>query len=384
MRILFICSSLEPGKDGVGDYTTLFASKIVKNYDYDIFLISIFDKHIKNLEDLSKSKNFVRIPANWSHSKRFLWVQKIINQFRPTLISLQYVNHGYHLKGLPIYLLKGLGGLKYVGQWHIMFHELWIGHQGFKFSKNYLVGYLQKSLIKRLVRILNPKSITTNTEYYQFLLKINGVSSSILPLISNFEVFDITYSESIKLVQDAISNSQNESIKLEKNTTIAVIFGSIPINWDWRGLIEDWSKSLDKLDKKGILLIAGKNGRGSNELKESIRVNCANIECCILGMLDAIEVSALMKIADVGFSPTPYIIREKSGVIAVMRQHGVPVIINKVGNYHKQFEADKFKSNLSEIFLNTSDKKVNWKIIQRTFPNDNSIEIVEKFIEELN
>ena len=384
MRVLFICSSLESGKDGVGDYTALFASKLIKHYGYDIFLISIFDKHIKELEDFSSSKQVVRVPADWAHSKRFFWLQKIINQFNPTLISLQYVNHGYHIKGLPVYLLKGLGGLDYEGQWHIMFHELWVGHQGFEFSKNYLIGYLQRGLIKRLVKILNPDLITTNTEYYQFLLKINGVNAKILPLISNFEEFDITYSESIKIIQDAIKKSQNKNIKLGKNTQIAVIFGSIPVRWNWKEVIEDWSKRLNTLGEEGILLIAGKNGIGSNEIQQSVCADCANMECYKLGMLDAIEVSALMKIADLGFSPTPYVIREKSGVIAVMRQHGVPVIINKIGNYHKQFEVDKSKSNLSGIYLNTSDTKINWEIIQRTFPNDNSMEIVEKFIDELN
>ena len=131
MNILFITPSLEPGKDGVGDYTLRLAGALWEK-GIHVFCISLADRYVPPKTELDFRAPFVksdalgilRLSADIPWKKRILILQAIIDDFCPDWVSLQYVPYGFDQRGLPFGLPKRLSLLRGDFQWHLMFHEL--------------------------------------------------------------------------------------------------------------------------------------------------------------------------------------------------------------------------------------------------------------------
>ena len=169
MKILFLCGSLEPGKDGVGDYTRRLAGELIRQ---------------------GHEAAIVRIPSMFSAKKRFSLASGFINSFDPEWLSLQFVPYSFNVKGLPF----GLAGkLKKIGKgrkWHIMFHELWLQRYTGVSLKIKILSYIQEFIVCRMLVKLNPKLIHTHLPFYQTLIKKRGYDTLALPLFSNIRVFE--------------------------------------------------------------------------------------------------------------------------------------------------------------------------------------------------
>ncbi len=129
MKIIFICSSLEPGKDGVGDYTRRLATEIIKQ-GHNAFIIALNDRFISETERIKQfsdniSVETLRISSVSKWTERIDVMNAFISKILPDWVSLQYVPYGFNKKGLPFSLPFNLQQLK-VAKWHIMFHEIWL------------------------------------------------------------------------------------------------------------------------------------------------------------------------------------------------------------------------------------------------------------------
>jgi hypothetical protein len=147
MKILFICGSAEPGKDGVGDYTRRLCGEIIR-LNHDVQILSLCDNQVTSFKSenqlIEEFKILVhRIPAGFNNS-RFAMSQEIINKFKPDWISLQYVPYSFNPKGLPLWLPSFLNAFTGKHQLHIMFHELWIGMDSRSSLKSKIIGFLLK------------------------------------------------------------------------------------------------------------------------------------------------------------------------------------------------------------------------------------------------
>src|SRR5690554_2861963 len=105
MKLLFICGSLEPGRDGVGDYTMRLAVALIKKGN-SVYVVALNDPHVNNIVYGVQYKDGVegsvlRIPLKFGDRVRYLKVFQLISDFRPDLISLQFVLYSFHRKGLP-------------------------------------------------------------------------------------------------------------------------------------------------------------------------------------------------------------------------------------------------------------------------------------------
>ena len=112
MKIAFLCFSLEPGRDGVGDYTLRLVKELI-GIGHHVYLIALKDRWIDELilETTGTSDSaytILRIPSLWDEKKQFRIAKEHINKFDPDWISLQYVIFGFHPKGLPFGLSKKL------------------------------------------------------------------------------------------------------------------------------------------------------------------------------------------------------------------------------------------------------------------------------------
>src|SRR5215210_3802535 len=130
MKILFLCGSLEPGRDGVGDYTRRLAGELIRQGN-KTFIISLNDRYVSEVfktiqHDDATAISVLRLPSNLVTKKKMQFARKWIDNENPEWLSLQYVPFSFHTKGLPFRLSKLLRGLGKGRKWQIMFHELWL------------------------------------------------------------------------------------------------------------------------------------------------------------------------------------------------------------------------------------------------------------------
>lgn len=312
MKIMFICGSLEPGKDGVGDYTRrLCAELCVKNID--VSLLAFSDKHCNTQihEDVIINEFKIpclRVPFSLSIKERTKIAKSYVTKVNPNWVSLQFVPYAFQNKGLPFGLGNALKTVIGQRNLHLMVHELWIGMSYQSPKKEKLIGKLQKLLIGLIFKKLNPKLINTQTNLYKHHLKNMGLKASVLPLFSNIPK------------QSDFSGLEIPEFKIDG--TYFVIFGSI----HKQAPIEKFMEELSDIYKdKTISFVAlGRNGAALNHWKAVIEKHGFSIS--VLGPQSEAAISYVLSKANYGLATTPFALIEKSGSVAAMRDHGLPVI----------------------------------------------------------
>jgi hypothetical protein len=185
MRLLFLCSSLEPGRDGVGDYTRLLAEECVK-LGHTCALVALNDRFVSAPEETVETGGLSALrlpsPGDWTVAADFR------ERFAPDWISLQLVAYGLHPRGMLFQATPGLRRVVGPARLHLMFHELWVGNEKHPTLRHRLTGWPQKRSLRRMLETLRPAYVTTTNPFYAALLKSIGVDASILPLFGNVPV----------------------------------------------------------------------------------------------------------------------------------------------------------------------------------------------------
>ena len=305
MKILFICGSVEPGKDGVGDYTRRLCGELNRR-GHRTQILSICDKHsdafISQIQIIEKTEVFVhRIPTKATYSQRFSYTQEIVHEFNPDWISLQFVPYSFNPKGLPLWLPSFLMNIKGEHKWHVMFHELWVSIEKGVSFKYECIGYLQKKIVGLIQKRIKPQVVHTQSKIYKVYLKSIRIEANYLPLFGNIPV-------------SAVKNKNSKHVSF-------VVFASIHDNAPFEDFIFDLKNELDR--EFNFIFI----GRHGDELSTWTRVlDSHKIYYDLLGPKEEGEISQVLMNADYGISTTPFKISDKSGVIAAMREHKLPII----------------------------------------------------------
>jgi hypothetical protein len=152
LKIVFICGSIEPGKDGVGDYTRRLAGEMIRQ-GHRASILSINDKDVTNSceevqDDYGTKIQTLRLPSNKNYSQKIESAKEFLELIKPDWLCLQYVPFSFHPKGLHFGLADMLSKIGKGRKWHIMFHELWIGMDTRSSLKSSCVGFLQQKLIR--------------------------------------------------------------------------------------------------------------------------------------------------------------------------------------------------------------------------------------------
>src|SRR4030081_3934353 len=107
MKIVFICGGLEPGRDGIGDYTHQLATELIKK-GHTVSAIALNDKYVKILKKEERLTNHdfiaLRLPSNWKSAQRYKYAKDWIDSFDPEWLSLQFGPYSFNKKGLPFNL----------------------------------------------------------------------------------------------------------------------------------------------------------------------------------------------------------------------------------------------------------------------------------------
>lgn len=331
MNIAFLTSSLEPGKDGVGDYTRLLAEECVKQ-GHKCCLLSLNERSLTKIFESKIAVNSVeilllRLPINMSWKQRSTHAEKLLALFQPDWISLQFVPYGYQDKGIIINLRKQLQPLVKERQLHIMFHELWIGQNTSSKLRERLVGTVQKFFILQLIKSLQPLVVHTNNSTYVALLKQNGVSASRLPLfgnipISNQNAENWLFSELQKL-------GLNIKIETRKHFWLFGFFGSLHPIWPAEPLFSCLYEAAIQNNRQVAMISIGRLGSGEKLWKSLSKDYASQFVFLRLGERSPLEISEFLHSIDFGIATSPYALIEKSGTVATMLEHKLPVIVNR-------------------------------------------------------
>ncbi|MGZ3756191.1 MAG: glycosyltransferase [Mucilaginibacter sp.] len=315
MKILFVCSCLEPGLDGVGDYTRRLAAGLVKQ-GVATAIVSINDRYIDKISAITQQSDGVtipvmRVPASFFHQKKYLKeVRQYVDQFDPDWISLQFVPFGFHAKGLSTGLSKALLAMSAGRAWHIMFHELWVGMAKEESQKLIWWGRLQRLLIKSLIKTLQPKVIHTQTMLYRSLLNQMGFKAGYLPLFGNIPI-------------DSYVTSKDK-LKADGNIIEMVVFGLIHDGAPIETLAMDAAHYSTQKNKAVKLTFIGRCD--SEQGRWAAAWRAAGLPVTILGEQPAERISSVLSNATMGISATATAVIDKSGTVAAMREHGLSVL----------------------------------------------------------
>jgi glycosyltransferase involved in cell wall biosynthesis len=314
MKIIFICSSLEPGRDGVGDYTRRLAGELIRQGNLSSIL-SLNDKYaLSKTQEVQQSEGIdipvLRLPYGGRWKQRVIDAKAYINEFNPDWLSLQFVIFGFHAKGLPFGLGNRLAAIGKGHRWHIMFHELWIGMAVESPVKQKYWGLLQKNIIKKLIQNLKPLIIHTQSGLYQAQLNKLGFNSEILRLFGNVPVH-------------RSANYVNQNPETNKLFTL-VIFGTMHPGAPVRQFAKEVAMYAEQARVQFLLKIVGRSGPQLNNWINEFK--SVGLPVKIMGEQPKEVISQTLKAASFGISTSAYMMIEKSGTVAAMQEHGLPII----------------------------------------------------------
>lgn len=312
MKIVFLCGSLKPGCDGVGDYTRRLAGELI-SIGHKAGIIALNDQYTtEEINSGQQSNDFeipvLRLPAQWPSKKRFERAGIWIDDFNPEWLSIQFVPFSFHPKGLSFGLSKLLEKLGSGRRWHIMVHELWVGMDKEASLKFVFWGWLQKKLIKSLFTNLNPDIVHTQSSLYKRMLGKIGFSAELLPLFGN-----------IPVVPNMHIRGANEI-----NNISFVIFGGIHPGAPIKDFISEIKLYSISTGKKIELKMLGRCGKEQFEWENECKENGLSVQ--ILGEQSPQIISHVLSNSSFGISTTPFYLIEKSGSFAAMREHDLQVL----------------------------------------------------------
>ena len=332
MRIAFICGSLEPGRDGVGDYTRLLAAECIRQ-GHECRLVALNDWGSGG-DEMQESNGVqvacLRCPSSLPWKERFEQALEVLQAFDPDCVSLQFVPYGFHPKGIAWCLTGDLKALIGGRPLQIMFHELWIGFGAAAPLKQRLVGALQRLCIFRMIRALKPRVVHTSNATYAGLLKRGGVTAMELPLFGNIPVQDIGPAPALpaQLVEAGIPSGSAE----RNGWWLVLFFGTLHHEWQPQPLTGILLRAAKRAGKRICMVSAGRLGAFGEGLWEKMRRESGDeivfVKC---GEQSCEQISTLLHIADFGVAVTPWEFMGKSGSAAAMLDHGLPILFTREG-----------------------------------------------------
>lgn len=321
MKISFICASLEPGRDGVGDYTRRLAAGCAAE-GHEVRIFAINDRHVDTdqVERCDDSTIAFRWTARSSWVLRGAAIPRELERFKPDSLSWQFVSYGFHAKGVtPPQLATFARTLRgYHNQ--IMLHETWIGIAEGDSPWARFMGWRQSRALLAFLQALRPAHVHTSNLSYAALLSQHGWNATILPLFSNIPVVPAAAAERAAILERHLPPEFARGPRL-----VGVTFGTLHPQWQPEASAQLLRSVAQYEGRRPIILAIGRTGHHGAAILE--RLEIAGVPVARTGELPPSEVSSLLQAADLGIASHPWALVGKSGSIAAMRDHGLPILL---------------------------------------------------------
>lgn len=318
MRICFLCGCVEPGKNGVGDYARRLAGQLIRE-GHEVFLVGIHDYFVNSTTEERQLSEGIEIeafrwPATQDWKTRIEGLRKLVAEKPVTYISVQFVAYAFDQRGLPHQFVKLIGTLKDSAKFHFFVHELW--YESGKMSlKQRATSYLQKRMIRKLLKATEPTVIHTSLPYYQAELEAMGFKSKISPIFSNIDPV-------------STSSPEEEGSSTKQKRILAGFFSQFSMHPSVCSFLESLQKDCDQHNLKLSIILIGGSPKKAEHAIQSLQTRLENnIGIKHTGYLDPAAVSEQLHQVDIGISPVSRHVIGKSGSTAAFLAHGKPVAI---------------------------------------------------------
>jgi hypothetical protein len=330
LKISFITSCLEPGRDGVGDYTSGLADEL-RLQGHDVLVIALQDRFVNEVISAERqieggSVRTLRLPSRWAWAGRIRRAGQELDSFDPDWVSLQFVCYAFHPKGLVHGLASKLAPLLKGRKLHVMFHEIWLCKELGWGWKQCAVGALQRHMIQHFVDEVKPNLMHTSNATYAALLNRSGIRVTELSLFGNVPILS---EPRTTWIESQLRGVLGDAYRRE-SVWLFGFFGAIHSQWPPEPLLTRLCRAAQAAGKKPVILSIGRTGAPGLELWNRLsRDYAAHFAFAHLGEQPALRVSEFLSYLDFGIATTPRSILGKSGTVAAMLEHGVPVIVNR-------------------------------------------------------
>lgn len=304
MKILFITNNLPPIVDGVGDYTYNIAKQFVE-HKHEVYIICRKNPQINTQVE---GMTILPIVDKWDYNC-YKPIINIIQGKAINVVSLQYVPHGFHPKGLPFPIIKLTKEIKKCDtKLFTFFHEVSVEKEKGNIKRT-LLSILMQHISKRVIE--NSDYVATSIEYYKnMILRLVPDIKEIplIPIASNIPETKLSKEELLTLKKELTPN----------NETIISFFGIRNIQTS----IDAISKLKEHGYKLKVLLI----GKTSKHLPNNLPTDTIKT-----GTLDIEEIDQYLKISDIFILPenNDAGCSFKSGSLAAGLRNNLPIITTK-------------------------------------------------------
>lgn len=293
---------MPPIVDGVGDYTYNLAHEFAQHEHKVIVVCSNCSK------TKIETKEFTILPiiTKWN-KKAGQQIVAIIKKYNINVVSLQYVPHGFHPKGLPFGLIALLHEINKANVKKMtFFHEVCIDYWGWNIKRT-LFSYGIKYIARKIIE--NSDYIATSIEHYAKRIQKfkKGTNISTIHIASNIPKHNYT-KEYLEQLKRKVA---------PQGEFIIVFFGTRDI--------DNQVEAIRELVNEGYKIIALSLGN-TFFLKKDYKIPTYKT-----GLLNINDISKYFQIADCLCLPEN---QEsgcsfKSGSLAAGLQHALPILTNK-------------------------------------------------------
>ncbi len=323
MRIAFLCGSFEPGRDGVGDYVAQFARALTA-LGHACQVVALADRYADAPRvDVVDGFEVVRLPAARWRAGDVAYAASALRRFAPVWVSLQLVSYAYEQHGLLLRAPWRFAALATDAKRHVMLHELWIGANEGCSRGERLLGAAQRWSLRHALRRWAADATHTSTPAYRALLARAGVQADILRLPGNIPLALLPPQRARELLLRRCEVA-------EEPVLAAGVFGTVHPEWVESARVDALAAACEVRGCRLLCVHVGRaGGRGGALWSALQRRHGARVRFAALGELPAAEVSAVLQGLDLGVATTPWALVGKSGAVAAMLEHGLPVVVTR-------------------------------------------------------
>jgi hypothetical protein len=278
-------------------------------------LLAIHDEHASApiVEEIQMERGHalpvMRLSPAKAWTARFERAHAFVETHAPDWVSWQIVPYGFHPKGIipdSAFEFSRLGAGRHN---HVLLHELWIGLSFGEPFKNRMYGFFQRRALIEFIQNIAPEVIDTTNPAYRAALIRHGCAPGVLPLCGNIPV------EPMPPVPRGLEWTGG-------------IFGTLHPQLDPRACISALARAAGAARCTLRILGFGRLGAHGDKLFAQLKNEYAGrVAFENLGERSPAEISRLLQSLDFGIATHPWALIGKSGAVAAMLDHGLPVIV---------------------------------------------------------
>jgi len=326
MRLVFLCSGIEPGRDGVGDFTRTLAAHCAAQ-GHEVALASVRDSLCEIVINTTEE---LRAPDIFSQPSQARELAAWLHEFSPDWASVQFTPFGFHPRGLGgkrASFLREMMPL--TTRRHIMLHEIWLqpGRDGT--LRHRALGWAQRRSVDAWTGPgWRPEVVHTQARLHQARLRARGAAVELLPLCTTFTRANISKTDA-RLIVAAWLQAKEQST--DPNAYWLGHFGAFHQSGEeFMKFAREVVNQLKLRGQRAAFLALGRAASVASIFVEAAHL-IPEADFRVIGELSAEKVSLAMQACDAAFTSTPWDITEKSSAVAAWRALDIPVLVTRVG-----------------------------------------------------